>query len=143
MKRNASFTLAFFQPLWIIILGSIFFLPMPSYANEPKNNLLYHTLTPELVTNYPTTGKRLGYVRLTISLMYEENDDEAILMEHTALIRDILIQTIGQQSQETIRMTHRREEWRQKALQNIQNQLTQLTGKQRVLDLLFTKYLYQ
>ncbi|WP_370646384.1 flagellar basal body-associated protein FliL [Photobacterium sp. OFAV2-7] len=103
----------------------------------------YFTLEPDITTNYVTQGKKIGYLRLQVDLMVSDPDLIAKLEHHAPLIRDAIINIIGQQPEARIKSLAGREEIRLACLNKV-NELLIMETKQRILtELLFTKYLYQ
>ncbi|MGR5147564.1 flagellar basal body-associated protein FliL [Photobacterium alginatilyticum] len=103
----------------------------------------YFTLEPDITTNYVTQGKKIGYLRLQVDLMVSDPDLITKLEHHAPLIRDAIINIIGQQPEARIKSLAGREEIRLACLNKV-NELLIMETKQRILtELLFTKYLYQ
>ncbi|WP_432455712.1 MULTISPECIES: flagellar basal body-associated protein FliL [unclassified Agarivorans] len=107
----------------------------PSYA--------YFALEPDIITNYISTGKKLGYVRITADIMVENAGDLANIEHHAPLIRDAIIEILGHQAEEDVKSLTGREQIRQMCEEAVNDLLVQETGKKLVNKLLFTKYLYQ
>lgn len=110
-------------------------MAMPQYT--------YYTLEPDITTNYVTQGKKLGYLRLQVDLMVADPDLIRKLEHHAPLIRDAIINIIGQQSEAKIKSLAGREEIRQDCLHKVNELLIAETNQKILTELLFTKYLYQ
>lgn len=108
---------------------------MPQYS--------YYTLSPDITTNYVTQGKRLGYLRLQIDLMVSDPDLITKVEHHSPLIRDAIINIIGQQPEVKVKSLAGREEIRQLCLSKVNELLIRETNQKLLTELLFTKYLYQ
>lgn len=117
-----------------------------SHAEEEegmKPQFGYFTLAPDLTTNFMTAGKKLGYIQVRVDIMVANNLLLSTLEMHTPLIRDALVEILGQQPEDKIKSLAGREEIRKTCLEHINALLLAETGKTVITDLLFTKYLYQ
>ncbi|MCW8329533.1 flagellar basal body-associated protein FliL [Photobacterium sp. SDRW27] len=103
----------------------------------------YYTLEPDITTNYVTQGKRIGYLRLQVDLMVADPDLIQQVEHHAPLIRDAIINIIGQQPEARIKSLAGREEVRQLCLNKVNELLIAETNQKILTELLFTKYLYQ
>ncbi|WP_413285588.1 flagellar basal body-associated protein FliL [Vibrio sp. MA40-2] len=103
----------------------------------------YYTLSPDLTTNVYAEGQRLAYLQVRIDLMVADSDYVAELEQHAPLIRDAIVEQIGQLTQEQAKTLAGREALRKQLKDSLNNLLVTETGKTLIADLLFTKYLYQ
>ncbi|MEZ8826678.1 flagellar basal body-associated protein FliL [Vibrio amylolyticus] len=127
----------------IIIIFSLV-ISIPSYAEEAATpQLAYFTLEPDLTTNFYTKGKKLGYIQVRIDIMVASSADLPIVELHQPLIRDAVIELLGQQSEDTIKSLAGREDLRKILVDQLNAILLPETGRTIIADLLFTKYLYQ
>lgn len=108
-----------------------------------KPGFAYHALDPDIITNYLGEGKTLGYVRVTVELMAENDADLKLLEQHDPLIRDAIIRLIGSKTGAQIKSLASREELRKECENQVNALLVKETGKKAVRELIFTKYLYQ
>jgi len=120
----------------------------PCYATAKDADIAapqytYFTLEPDITTNYVTQGKKIGYLRLQVDLMVADPDLIKQLEHHSPLIRDAIINIIGQQPEARIKSLAGREEVRQICLNKVNELLIAETNKKILTELLFTKYLYQ
>ncbi len=53
--------------------------PAEGEAAAAKPGFFYHLLDPDIITNYLSDGKTLGYVRVTVELMAENEADLKLL----------------------------------------------------------------
>ncbi|MGC9400835.1 MULTISPECIES: flagellar basal body-associated protein FliL [Vibrio] len=119
-------------------------ISLPSYAEEEKApQLAYFTLEPDLTTNFYTKGKNLGYIQVRIDIMVASAADLPIVELHQPLIRDAVIELLGQQSEDTVKSLAGREDLRKVLVEKLNAILLPETGRTIIADLLFTKYLYQ
>lgn len=131
--------------LMFLVLSSIF--SVTAFADEDEQNagptFAYYTLAPDLTTNVYTKGKRLGYLQVRIDLMVADSSYVVELEKHEPLIRDTIVEYIGQQTEDQVKTLAGREELRKQLIDNLNSLLVAETGKTLIADLLFTKYLYQ
>ncbi|ELV8624570.1 flagellar basal body-associated protein FliL [Vibrio cidicii] len=128
-----------------IILALSVLVSLPTFAEEEKAGpkLAYFTLEPDLTTNFYTKGKKLGYVQVRIDVMVMSSEDLALVERHQPLIRDAVVEMLGQQTEETVKSLAGREDLRKNLVAYLNEILLPETGKTVIADLLFTKYLYQ
>lgn len=108
-----------------------------------QNDYQYFLLEPDIITNYIKTGKRIGFVRVSVELMVNSKIDYALLKQHEPLIRDKIITIFGEQSETNIKSSAERERIRYQCLEDVNSLLFTETGKKPIKELIFTKYLYQ
>ncbi|WP_148612316.1 flagellar basal body-associated FliL family protein [Aeromonas sobria] len=112
-------------------------------AAAAKPGFSYHALDPDIITNYLSDGKTLGYIRVTVELMAENEADLKLLEQHDPLIRDTIIRLMGSKSADQIKSLVSREELRKECETKVNELLVKETGKKAVRELIFTKFLYQ
>ena len=112
-------------------------------AAAAKPGFSYHTLDPDIITNYLSDGKTLGYIRVTVELMAENEADLKLLEQHDPLIRDAIIRLIGSKNADQVKSLTNREELRKECETTVNELLVKETGKKAVRELIFTKFLYQ
>ncbi|MBS3798302.1 MULTISPECIES: flagellar basal body-associated protein FliL [unclassified Pseudoalteromonas] len=111
--------------------------------NKALADVGYYGFEPDIVANYiSVSGRKLGYVRVTVDLMLEDINNLAVVEHHMPLLRDAIVEILSQEPEEKIKSLSGREEIRQKCLERINTLLQQETGQDIIRDLLFTKYLY-
>ncbi|PJG60431.1 flagellar basal body-associated FliL family protein [Aeromonas cavernicola] len=108
-----------------------------------KPSFSYHALDPDIITNYLSNNKTLGYLRVSVELMAENEADLKLLEQHDPLIRDAIIRLIGSKQGEQVKSLVNREELRQECEAKVNELLVSETGKKAVRELFFTKFLYQ
>ncbi|WP_094751426.1 flagellar basal body-associated FliL family protein [Psychromonas sp. CD1] len=108
-----------------------------------QNDYQYFLLEPDIITNYIKTGKRIGFVRISVELMVNSKIDYALLKQHEPLIRDKIITIFGEQSETDIKSSAERERIRAQCLEDVNSLLFAETGRKPIKELIFTKYLYQ
>lgn len=129
---------------YLVLMALSLSVAFPSAAeNTGTPKLAYFTLEPDLTTNFFTKGNKLGYIQVRIDIMVASDTDLPIIELHQPLIRDAVIELLGQQSEDTIKSLAGREDLRKILVEQLNEILLPETGRTIIADLLFTKYLYQ
>ncbi|EAS62593.1 flagellar basal body-associated protein FliL [Photobacterium angustum] len=129
-----------------LTLVSMLQSPVAIASNEDvaaPSQITYYTLEPDITTNYVTQGKRLGYIRLQVDLMINNQTNLTNIEHHTPLIRDAIIDIVSKQPEAKIKSLAGREEIRRACQDQVNRLLLAETRQQPVAELLFTKFLYQ
>lgn len=150
MKLSRDF-LAFVRQscvLYMFILASVMLFNTNANAEEAEEpaqpSYAYIALEPDIVTNYISNNStRLGFVRLTVELMLEGAENIAVVEHHMPLLRSIVIEVIGAQSESRVRSISGREEIRREILRQFKEVMLRETGVETVRDVIFTRYLRQ
>lgn len=100
----------------------------------------YYGFQPDIVTNYVATQNKMGYVRLTVELMVK-GDNLAIVEHHAPLLRDAIINIIGNQSEAKVKSIKGRAEIKLQCEEQVKELLIKETGKPLIKKLLFTQWL--
>ena len=101
----------------------------------------YFGFEPSIVTNYVAVKKKMGYVRLTVELMIEDSSNYDIVEHHAPLLRDAIINIIGQQPESKVKSINGRHEIQRLCEEKVKQLLTAETGKPLIKKLLFTQWL--
>ncbi|MBT1445048.1 flagellar basal body-associated protein FliL [Shewanella sp. JM162201] len=120
-------------------------LGLPALAEEEAPKLeeyAYYGFEPEIVTNYISNRKKLGFVRISVELMVKNPDDMVQVEKHDPLLRSAIIEILGNQPEEKIKSLTGREEIRRECYDAVNKLMEAETGKALVVNLLFTRYLY-
>ncbi len=125
----------------------LFSVVLSAYAADekeatPTGDYAYYGFEPEIVTNYISNRKKLGFVKISVELMVKNPDDLVIVERHDPLLRAAIIEVLGNQAEEKIKSLTGREEIRRECFDTVNNLLTKEAGKPLVVNLLFTSYLY-
>ena len=112
----------------------------PSIAEQ--KNIGYFGFEPDIITNYASNKRKIGFVRITAELMITDVANVAIVEHHSPLLRDAIIDVLIRQPEQKVKSMTGREEIRLKILDKLQELLKKETGQAIVQDILFTKYLY-
>lgn len=123
------------KKIWILLC----FLLTPTSLQA--SDYAYYGFEPDIIVNYLSTEKRMGYVRLTVELMIEDSANYEIVEHHSPLLRDAIIEIIGQQPQAKIKSINGRQEIQRLCEEKIKALLSKETGKPLIKKLLFTQWL--
>ena len=121
------------------IIACLFFFAC--IQNAKAVEYAYYGFEPDIVTNYVSTQKKMGFVRLTVELMIEGTANLEIVEHHSPLLRDAIITVIGQQPEEKIKSIRGRSEIQKLCEERVKELLTNETGQPLVKKLLFTLWL--
>ncbi|MGL4602219.1 MAG: flagellar basal body-associated FliL family protein, partial [Plesiomonas sp.] len=103
----------------------------------------YLLLGDDIVTNYQTSGRQLGFLRVSVSLMVANTPLKDQIAQYEPQIRDALIWILSAQSEQQVRSQQQREAIRKQCLEAVNTLLQKELGQKPVLDVLFTTYMYQ
>ncbi|MGB1263123.1 MAG: flagellar basal body-associated protein FliL [Cognaticolwellia sp.] len=101
----------------------------------------YFGFEPSIVTNYVAVKKKMGFVRLSVELMIEDATNYDIVEHHAPLLRDAIIDIIGQQPESKIKSINGRHEIQRLCEEKVQALLAKETGQPLIKKLLFTQWL--
>lgn len=101
----------------------------------------YFGFEPSIVTNYVAVKKKMGFVRLTVELMIEDASNYEIVEHHAPLLRDAIINIIGQQPESKVKSINGRHEIQRLCEDKVKELLEKETGKPLIRKLLFTQWL--
>lgn len=126
----------------ILLLGLSSSFNLFAADEKPLEEYAYYGFEPEIVTNYISNRNKLGYVRLSVELMVKKPEDLVSLERHDPLLRAAIVEILGNQTEDKVKSLTGKEEIRRECYQMVNRLLEQETGKELVVNLLFTKYLY-
>ncbi len=115
----------------------------PESQEKPNADYQYFLLEPDIITNYSSSGKSMGYIRVTVELLVKSKLDFKLLEKHEPLIRDKIIEVLSSQQADVIKSTGQRENIRKQCINGINTVLEREVGAKPVEKLIFTKFLYQ
>lgn len=120
-------------------------LNVPTAHARQVKSPMYFGFEPDITTNYQRHGEKrnLGFVRVAIEAMVATVDDMKLLEYHQPLIRDAFIRVINNAPEDKIRSLNGREEILQSCLEEAQMLLERETGREVIIGLIFTKYIYE
>jgi len=116
--------------------------PVHAADGNAKGDFAYYGFAPDIITNYLSQKRKLGYIRVTVEIMVTGNKNLEIIEHHSPLLRAALVETLGRQPEDKIKSLAGREEIRRTCLEIVRSLLKQEAGQELAADLLFTKYLY-
>jgi flagellar FliL protein len=102
----------------------------------------YYGFDPEIVTNYISNRQKMGFVRISVELMVKDPNDLVSIEHHDPLLRSAIVEILGNQDENKIKSLTGREEIRRECYEKINSLMEQETGRGFVVNLLFTRYLY-
>ncbi|AMB84169.1 flagellar basal body-associated protein FliL [Pseudomonas agarici] len=125
-------------------------LPMAAMAQEAKEGeaavpkVSYISLTPPFVGNYGLDGSpKLKVYKADVALRVTGDAAAQAVKANEPLIRNQLVALFAQQSVESMINVDAKEKMRQEALKQVQQVLSDETGKPQVEDLLFNNLIVQ
>lgn len=124
-----------------MIKSILFLCCLLSISTTKAAEYVYFGFEPQIVTNYVAVKKKLGYVRLSVELMIEGPGNLEVVEHHSPLLRDAIINIIGQQGEEKVRSIKGRAEIQKLCEDKVKALLLKETGKPLVKKLLFTQWL--
>lgn len=126
----------------LLLLTFVSVFNVQSEEKQVLENYAYYGLEPDIVTNYISSSKKLGFVRVNVELMV--NDPQALieLEHHDPLLRAAVLEILGDQPEDKIKSMVGKESIRQACFEAINRLLEDEVGERLVVNLLFTQYLY-
>jgi len=126
-----------------LIMGlSLVLLSMTKLSAAEPPNVGYFGFEPDIITNYVSNKKNIGFVRITAELMITDVTNVPIIEHHSPLLRDAIIDVLIRQPEQKVKSMTGREEIRMLILDRLKELMQKETGQPLIKDLLFTKYLY-
>ena len=126
-----------------VLIALFFIMSLTTFeANAEQKNVGYYGFEPDIITNYISNKRRIGFVRITAELMVEDVQNVPVIEHHSPLLRDAMIDILIRQPEQKIKSMTGREEVRTLILEKLQELMEKETGKPLIKDLIFTKYLY-
>ena len=131
---------------WIVLMLALC-LPLAATAEEAEEGaakVSYITLSPPFVGNYGLDGSpKLKVFKADISLRVTGDEAAKAVKANDPLIRNQLVGLFAQQTSATLSSVEAKESLRQEALKQIQQVMSDETGKPMVDDLLFNNLIVQ
>ncbi|MGX9462979.1 flagellar basal body-associated protein FliL [Shewanella sp. A14] len=114
------------------------------YAEDEQviEDYAYYGFEPDIVTNYISNRKKLGFVKISVELMVKDPNDLVSLEHHDPLLRSAMVEILGNQSEDKVKSLSGREEIRRECYETVNSLMEKEVGRPIVVNLLFTKYLY-
>ena len=111
-------------------------------SENQKPNVGYYGFEPDIITNYVSNKRRIGFVRITAELMVEDVKNVPVVEHHAPLLRDAIIDILIRQPEQKVKSMTGREEIRIMILEKMKSLMEKETGSPVIKDIIFTKYLY-
>lgn len=131
---------------WIVLMLTLA-MPMLATAEEAEEGaakVSYITLSPPFVGNYGLDGSaKLKVYKADISLRVSGDEAAKAVKANEPLIRNQLVGLFTQQTSESLGSVEAKEALRQQALKQVQQVMSDETGKPMVDDLLFNNLIVQ
>lgn len=142
VRRGPSFGKLMFA---VIFLLNGMWLSTLAVANENPTRQMYFPFEPDITTNFIKLdeSRHLGFVRVGIEAVVDEQADLSLVEHHAPLLRDAFLEIFGSAQEGKVRSLQGRQELRQACLQKAQELLERESGRAVIRDLIFTSYLYQ
>ncbi|TVP10402.1 flagellar basal body-associated protein FliL [Shewanella sp. KCT] len=131
-----------FALLCLMLVTSVLSLGAFAEEEEVVDTYAYYGFEPDIVTNYISNRKKLGFVKISVELMVKVPEDLIVLEHHDPLLRAALIEILGAQTEDKVKSLTGKEEIRRECYDTLNRLLEQEIGKPLIVNLLFTKYLY-
>ncbi|MEW6995465.1 flagellar basal body-associated protein FliL [Colwelliaceae bacterium MEBiC 14330] len=123
-----------------LLLFCYLFTLTTSSLSANASKYAYYGFQPDIVTNYVAVKKKMGYVRLTVELMVD-GENLTVVEHHAPLLRDAIINIIGQQTESKVKSIKGRAEIQQLCENQVKELLIEETGQPLIKKLLFTQWL--
>ncbi|WP_298775166.1 flagellar basal body-associated protein FliL [uncultured Shewanella sp.] len=127
--------------IYVCILSSSL-VSVNAAQEQILKNYAYYGLEPDIVTNYISGSKKLGFVRVNVELMVSGTQALDKVEHHDPLLRAAILAILGEQSEAQVKSIIGREAIRQACFEAVNQLLEEEVGEALVENLLFTQYLY-
>ncbi|CAM4183748.1 flagellar basal body-associated protein FliL [Shewanella aquimarina] len=131
-----------FALLCLMLVTSVLSLGAFAEEEEVVDTYAYYGFEPDIVTNYISNRKKLGFVKISVELMVKVPEDLIVLEHHDPLLRAAIIEILGAQTEDKVKSLTGKEEIRRECYDTLNRLLELEIGKPLIVNLLFTKYLY-
>lgn len=125
----------------LILIAPLLFL-LTSTKSLAEDTFAYFGFEPDIITNYITSKKKPGYVRITVELMLRDAAYIEVVEHHSPLLRDAIVDILGKEPEDKVKSLKGREEVRAMCTQKVKELLKKETGNEIIRDVIFTNYLY-
>lgn len=108
-----------------------------------KEPLMYFQITPNILTFYQSTGRKIGYVVVQIHVMVRGVENLELVKHHQPLMLDSLTDFFNRQDKAVITDAAQRENLRLQAKERVATVIREETGSDIVENILFNSYVFQ
>jgi flagellar protein FliL len=144
MLKVFSSKLALLFALFNLLLASSSFAAEEAKAEEEqKEPVMYYMITPNLMTFYQNSGRKMGYVVVQVQVVVRGQDNFDLLDLHLPLLQDALTDHFNRQDKAVITDLKQRETLRQQTTEILAKVIKEEVGKDVVENVLFTSYIFQ
>ncbi len=110
---------------------------------EEQLPLKYYQISPNIMTFYQGTGRKMGYVVVQVQVVVRGDENLALVETHLPLMQDALIDFFNRQDKSVIRDQAQRKSLQQQAELRISEAVMEETGADIIENILFTQYIFQ
>ncbi len=109
---------------------------------EQQKVLAYYELEQPLRVNFPKGG-RASLIEIRLSFLTEDPEAEELLKKHNPMIVNNLLMAISAQGSEKLASREGKEELQKIILDEVNKVMEKMTGKERVKEVFFTRFVMQ
>ncbi len=109
---------------------------------EQQKVLAYYDLEQPLRVNFPK-GSRASLVEIRLSFLTEDPEAEELLKKHNPMIVNNLLMAISAAGSEKLATREGKEELQKIILEEVNKVMEKMTGKERVKEVFFTRFVMQ
>lgn len=110
---------------------------------ESKEPFMYYQISPNIMTFYQSTGRKMGYIVVQVQVVVRGQEDFDTVDLHLPLLQDTLVGFFNSQEKAVIQDLQQRENLRNEAKSKVAAVLKEELGRDIVENLLFTQYVFQ
>ncbi len=112
---------------------------------ETAPEISYYNLTPDFTTNVATMSakERPHYIRVKVSLMLGDSNDNSLVAEMEPLIKDTIVTVLGSREYSFISSASGREKLRTECRDKLVGIMREKVGRQVIDDVLFLSFMAQ
>lgn len=110
---------------------------------EEKEPVMYFRITPNILTFYQSTGRKIGYIVVQVQVVVRGQDNYDLVELHLPLIQDALTDFFNRQDKSIVSDLAQRESLRQQATVRVAEVIKEEVGTDVVENVLFTQYIFQ
>lgn len=111
--------------------------------DESKEPFMYYQISPNIMTFYQSTGRKMGYIVVQVQVVVRGQEDFDTVDLHLPLLQDTLVGFFNSQEKAVIQDLQQRENLRNEAKSKVAEVLKEELGRDIVENLLFTQYVFQ
>jgi len=104
--------------------------------------LIYYDLEQPLRVNFPQ-GSRFSLIEIRVSFMSEDAKAEELLEKHEPMIMNNLLMAISAAGSDKLATREGKQELQKIILDEVNKVMKKMTGKERVKDVFFTRFVMQ